>query len=270
MLQLLHLSFMQNALISSVLISILCPSIGIFLVLKRYSMVGDTLAHSSFAGVAIGLVFGFSPIITSFIFTTLCAVFIEILKTYYKQYSDLILPIVLTFSVGIAITLTSSGMAQGNIESFLFGSILTVSRGDLYTILLISIISVILLCVLYEKLVYITFDEDGAKIAQINVKFINYLLSILTGAAISVSIRIIGILVVSSMIAVPVATSMQLGKGFKKTLIFSVIFGFIDVVTGLISSYYLNCAPGGTIALTSVFVLVLVLVFKQLATHKSS
>lgn len=264
MFQLLHLSFMQNALIASILISILCPSIGVFLVLKRYSMVGDTLAHASFAGVAIGLVFGFSPIIISFVFTTFCAILIEVLKNYYKQYSDLILPIVLTFSVGIAITLTSSGRAQGNIESFLFGSILTVSKSDLYTILILSIICVVLLYLFYEKLVYITFDEDGAKISQINVKLINYILSVLTGAAISVSIRIIGILVVSSMIAVPVATAMQLNKSFKSTLVFSVIFGFIDVIVGLISSYYLNCAPGGTIALTSVFVLILTLLFKAI------
>lgn len=268
MFQLLHLSFMQNALIASILISVLCPSIGVFLVLKRYSMVGDTLAHASFAGVAIGLVFGFSPIIAALIFTSLCAILIEILKTYYKQYSDLILPIVLTFSVGIAICLTSSGLAQGNIESFLFGSILTVSKSDLYTILILSIICVILLRIFYEKLLYVTFDEDGAKIANINVKLLNYILSIITGAAISVSIRIIGILVVSSMVAVPVATAMQLNKGFKKTLLFSVIFGFIDVIVGLISSYYMNCAPGGTIALTSVFVLILTLIFKNIINKK--
>ena len=269
MLQLFKLSFMQNAFMAAILISILCPTIGVFLVLKRYSMVGDTLAHSSFAGVAIGLVLGYNPIICAFIFTSICALFIEVLKSYFKQYSDLILPIILTFSVGIAITLTSSGNAQGNIESFLFGSMLTVGKSDLYTIFALSIACVILLVVLYEKLVYITFDEDGAKIAQINVKLLNYIFSLLVGAAISVSIRIIGILVVSSMVAVPVATAMQMKKGFKATLFYSILFGFIDVIFGLISSYYLNCAPGGTIALTSVGVLILVLLSRITVTRKA-
>lgn len=269
MLEVFHLSFMRNAFMAAILISILCPSIGVFLVLKRYAMVGDTLSHASFAGVAIGLVLGESPIIYAFIFTSICAVLIELLKNYYKQYSDLILPIILTFSVGIAITLTSSGKAHGNIESFLFGSILTVEKSDLYTILILSIICVVLLKTLYEKLVYITFDENGAKVANINVKLINYVFALLVGASISVSIRIIGILVVSSMVAVPVATAMQLNGSFKKTLIYSVIFGFIDVIFGLIMSYYLNCAPGGTIALTSVFVLVTVLIVRVLAKEKA-
>jgi zinc transport system permease protein len=269
MLQLFQLTFMRNAVIAAILISVLCPTIGIFLVLKRYSMVGDTLAHSSFAGVAIGLVLGYNPIIIAFIFTSICAISIEFLKSYFKQYSDLILPIILTFSVGIAITLTSSGNAAGNIESFLFGSMLTVGTSDLYTIIALSILCIVLLIVLYDKLVYITFDEDGAKISQINVKLLNYIFAILAGAAISVSIRIIGILVVSSMVAVPVATAMQLKKGFKTTLIFSIIFGFIDVIIGLISSYFINCAPGGTIALTSVAVLILVLLFNVIAVKKA-
>lgn len=262
MLEVFHLSFMRNAFIAAILISILCPSIGIFLVLKRYAMVGDTLAHASFAGVAIGLVLGQSPIIYAFIFTSICALLIEFLKNYYKQYSDLILPIILTLSVGVAITLTSSGKAHGNIESFLFGSILTVEKSDLYTILALSIICVIALKILYRKLLYITFDEEGAKIANINVKFINYIFALLVGASISVSIRIIGILVVSSMVAVPVATAMQLNKSFKKTFVFSIIFALIDIIFGLILSYYLNCAPGGTIALTSVLILIIVIISK--------
>ncbi|AJA49632.1 putative metal transport system membrane protein TP [Clostridium pasteurianum DSM 525 = ATCC 6013] len=262
MLEVFHLSFMRNAFMAALLISILCPSIGIFLVLKRYAMVGDTLAHASFAGVAIGLVFGQSPIIYAFIFTSICAVLIEFLKNYYKQYSDLILPIILTLSVGVAITLTSSGKAHGNIESFLFGSILTVEKTDLYTILILSIVCVITLKILYEKLLYVTFDEEGAKIANINVKFINYIFAILVGASISVSIRIIGILVVSSMVAVPVATAIQLNKSFKKTFIYSIIFALVDIILGLILSYYLNCAPGGTIALTSVLVLIIIIISK--------
>jgi zinc transport system permease protein len=256
---------MQNALMAAVLISILCPAIGVFLVLKRHSMMGDTLAHASFAGVAIGIMLGFNPIISSFVFTSAAGVLIEILRDYYRKYAELILVIMLTLSIGIAITIISTGNSSGNINSYLFGSILTVSKEDLITILIMSIISVIMLIILYNQMIYITFDEEGARIAGIKVKLINYLFALLIGATISVSIRIMGILVLSSMIAVPVATALQLNRGFKQTLMFSMLFGFIDIVAGLILSYYINSAPGGMIALTSVAVLVLVLIFKKSA-----
>ena len=259
----LHYTFMQNALMASIFISILCPFVGVFLVLRRHSMIGDALAHSSFAGVAIGLLIGYNPIITAFIFTSICAILIEFLRDYYKKYSDLILVIVLTLSVGIAITLISSGQTHANVNSYLFGSILTVSKQDLVTVMILSVISVITLVFLYEKLVYITLDEEGAKISGVNVKLINYLFALLVGCTISVSIRVIGILVISSMIALPVATALQLNKGFKKTLIFSILFGSFDMLSGVILSYNINCSPGGTIALVSVAVLIVVIIVKQ-------
>lgn len=246
MIELFRLSFMQNALLASVMIAILCPLIGIFLVLKRHSMVGDALSHASFAGVAIGIFIGVNPMITTFIFVTICAVLIELLRNSFKQYSDLILPIILTLSVGIAITLTTSGRASGNIESFLFGSILTVGKSDLVLILIISVVSIFLIAIFYNNFLYTTFDEQGARVSGINTKFLNYIFSIVVGFVISVSIRITGILVVSSLLAVPVAAAMQFKKGFKSTLILSILFSFIDVLVGLFSSYYLNCAPGGT------------------------
>lgn len=259
----LQYSFMKNALIASMFISILCPCVGVFLVFKRHSMIGDTLSHSSFAGVAIGILLGFNPLITAFIFTSLCGVFIEYLRNYYKKYSELILVIILTLCVGIAITIISSGKANANINSYLFGSILTLTSKDLISIIVISIVSITTLIILYNQLLYITFDEEGAKVTGIKVKFINYLFSLLVCATISVSIRIIGLLVLSSMLAVPAATALQLNKGFKSTLMFSMLFGFFDIMSGLILSYYINCAPGGSIALVSVFTLFSVIICKK-------
>lgn len=255
--------FMRNAFMAGVVVSVLCPIIGLFIVLRRNSMIGDTLSHSSFAGVAIGLVFGVNPIISAFLFTTICAVIIEFLRGYYKKYAELVMSIVLTLSLGIAIILISTGKANANVNSYLFGSILTVSKSDLLIIATAGIICLLILKVIYNKLIYITFDEEGAKTAGINVKFINYLFTILVGATISLSIRIMGILVISSIIVVPVATSMQLKKNFNKTLILSVLFGLIDILLGLVLSYYFNSAPGGTIALTSVIVLVITLLLKR-------
>jgi zinc transport system permease protein len=260
----LQYSFMQNAIIAGVFISILCPTVGVFLVLKRYSMMGDALSHASFAGVALGLVLGYNPIICSFIFTSACGLSIEILRDYYKKFAELILVIIMTFAIGIAITLISTGRANANVNSYLFGSILTVSQNELYTVFILSIISVITLSLLYNQLLYITFDESGAQVAGVKVRLINYLFTLLVGATISVSIRIMGILVISSMIAMPVAAALQLHKGFKATLYLSIIFGFIDIMVGLILSYYVDSAPGGTIALTSVAVLLIILMVKKL------
>ena len=263
-----QLNFMQNAFLAGLIISILCPLIGHFLVLRRYSMIGDTLSHSSLAGVAIGLVIGANPIITAFLFTTLCAVIIEFLRGYYKKYAELVMSIVLTLSLGIAILLISSGKASAKVNSYLFGSILTVSNQDILLIFIVGIICIITLILLYNKLVYITFDEEGAKTAGIKVKLINYIFTILVGATISMSIRIMGILVISSIIVVPVATAMQIKKGFKFTLILSIIFGMFDILFGLLLSYYVNSAPGGTIALTSVFTLFIVIIVNNFVTKR--
>ncbi len=225
---------------------------------------GDTLSHASFAGVALGLVINRNPIICAFIFTSVCALLIEYLRNYYKKFSEIILVIVMTLSVGIAITLISTGKTKANVNSYLFGSILTVSKVDLYTMLALSIISVILICILFNKLLYITFDESGAEVAGINVNSVNYIFALLVGATISLSIRIMGILVISSMIAMPVATALQLNKGFKFTFFSSIVFGFIDIIVGLLISFYIDCAPGGTIAITSVLVLLSLLIFKKI------
>jgi zinc transport system permease protein len=256
---------MQNALIISVFISILCPMIGIFLVLKRYSMIGDTLAHSSLAGVAIGLLSGLNPILSAFVFTSICGILIEFLKNYYRKYAELILAIVLSLSVGIAITIMSSGKVSANVNSFMFGSILTVTRMDLYTVLLLTLFSVLAIILLYNQLVLLTFDEEGAKIAGVNVKLINYIFSILVACTISVSIRIVGVLVLSSMLALPVAAALQLKKGFKATLLFSILFSIIDIISGIFISYYIDCAPGGVTAIVSVLMLILVITYVKLS-----
>ncbi len=256
-------AFMRNALLVSAFISILCPCIGIFLVLRRYSMIGDTLSHASLAGIALGLLCGQSPVLGAFIFTSFCGAMIEFLRTYFKKYTDLILTIVLSLSVGIAITLISSGRLHANVDSFLFGSVLTVTKLDMVTIVILSVISVLTLIFLYNQLLYIAYDEETAKIAGVKVKLINYVFSILVASTISVSIRIVGILVLSSMIALPVATALQFGKGFRFTLVFSIFFSVLDILSGLYFSYYLNVAPGGFTALVSVAVLVAVILIRK-------
>lgn len=253
----LALPFMQNALMAGAMIAILCPIVGIFLVLRRYSMMGDTLAHSSLAGIAIGIAIGISPTLSSVIFTTLAAFFIEFLRDRFKRYAEILMSVVMTLSVGISIVLVSSGAANTNINQYLFGSILTVTRADLFMVLAVAILTIGVVIYYYNQLIYTTFDEDGAFISKIKVKRVNYIFALLMGLSVSVSIRITGVLVISSLIVLPVASAMQFKRGFKQTLFLSIFIGLIDVLMGLVFSYVLNSAPGGTIALMSVLTMMI-------------
>lgn len=257
-------SFMQNAFFISLCIAILCPCIGIFLVLKRYSMIVDTLAHSSLAGVTLGLLFRDSPVLTSFLFTAFAGLAIEFLRQYFKKYTDLILSIVLSISVGIAITLISSGHLHANADAYLFGSMLTVSPMDMAATAILSLAAVLLIAFNYHQLLYITYDEDASRIAGVHVKRLNYLFAFLVAAAISVSIRSVGILVITSMITLPVASALQLKKGFGATFLASLAYSFLSILGGFFLSYYIGAAPGGVTALTAAFLLLATLFVKHL------
>lgn len=260
----LQYTFIQNAILISFMIAILCPCIGIFLVVRRYSMIGDTLSHSSLAGVSVGLLLNKNPILSAFLFTSLCGALIEFLRRYYKKYTDLILSIVLSLSVGIAITIISSGKLKTNAEGYLFGSILTVTKADIITVFILGVITILVVFLLYHQLLYLSYDEEAARIAGVRVSLINYVFSILVASCIAVSVRIVGVLVLSSMISLPVATAMQLEKGFRTTLLASIAFSIFNILTGLFLSYYINVAPGGFTAVVSVIMLMLVMLLKQI------
>jgi len=230
-------------------------------------MIGDTLAHASLAGVTLSLVSARNPVVGAFVFTAVCGGFIELLRTRFRKNADLILPIILAFSVGIAITIMSSGRLRVNADSFLFGSILTVTRTDMALVAALGVISVLTVVFLYHRLIYIAYDEEAAAIAGVRVRIINYVFMVLSAAAVSVTIRIVGVLVISSMITLPVATALQFEGGFKRTLILSVIFSVIYIMAGLVLSYYLGVAPGGFTALVSVAGIILIIMGKKVHKH---
>ena len=256
-------TFMQNALIISICIAVLCPCIGLFLVLKRYSMIGDTLAHSSLAAVTLGLLFRESPVLVSFVFTAFAGMMIEFLRQYFKKYTDLILSVVLSVSVGIAITLISSGRLHANADAYLFGSMLTVSNEDMAITGLLSLAAVLTVILNYHQLLYITYDEEAARVAGAHVKVLNYVFAFLVAAVISVSIRSVGILVITSMITLPVASALQLGKGFRATFLAAMVYSFLSILGGFFASYYIGAAPGGVTALFAAGLLLVTILAKK-------
>lgn len=261
----LQYDFMQRALIIGVIVSLNCSTIGLFLVLRRFSMVGDTISHVALAGVALGMVTGIYPIYSAVVVSIVASIGIEKLRKTYSEYSELALSIVLAAGIGVASLLISLDQANTNgIMSYLFGSIALVTTKDLKMIAIIGSIILAVVIFSYRALFYITFDEESAKYAGVEVKIINLFFSILIALTITLSMRIVGILLVSSLMVLPVATSLQIAKSFKAALIYSNIFGLISVISGLIVSFYLDLAPGGSIVMISLMILIIVIIIKTI------
>lgn len=265
MMEILQYDFMQKAFAAGIMVAFTCPLIGIFIVLKRLSMIGDTLSHASLAGIAAGMLWGFYPFWGALIFSMIAAFLIERLRKSFARYEELSNSIILSTGIGLAVVFI--GLAKGyntDLMGYLFGSIAAVSTQDIYLMIFLSIIIIFSVFILYHKLFYIAFDEEGAQISGISVSFLNIYLTLLTAFTVVVSMRIVGVFMVSSLLVIPVASAMQVGKGFKNTLWLSVAFALIAVIIGLFLSYYLDIAPGGTIVLFSVLILIMTLIFNGL------
>ena len=261
----LQYDFMRRALIIGIIVSLNCSTIGLFLVLRRFSMVGDTISHVALAGVAVGMVTGIYPIYSAIVVSIVASIGIEKLRKTYSEYSELALSIVLAAGIGIASILISLDQANTNgIMSYLFGSIALVTAKDLKMIVIMGTIILAMVMFLYRALFYITFDEESACYAGIRVGRINIFFSILIALTITISMRIVGILLVSSLMVLPVATSLQIAKSFKSALVYSNIFGIISVISGLVVSFYLDLAPGGSIVIISLIILIVTIFTKRI------
>ena len=265
MFELLSYEFMQRAFAAGLLVAIICPLIGTFVVMRRLSMIGDTLSHASLAGIAAGMLAGIYPMLGALIFSLAAAIGIEKLRKRFSQYAELSISIVLSASIGLAVVLISLAKSfNADLMSYLFGSIIAVNMIDIYIILGLSIIILVSVWLFYKEFFYISFDEEGAELAGIPVSNLNMYFTALTAMTIVVSMRVVGILMVSSLMVVPVACSLLISKSFKNTIFLSVIFALVSVIIGLFTSYYFDLAPGGSIVLTSVFILLAVLTAKKI------
>jgi zinc transport system permease protein len=263
MLEIFQYGFMQRALIAGVMIAVICSAIGTFIVLKRLSMIGDGLSHIALGGVALGLFLNVNPVLTALIFSVLSAIGINRLKGA-KIFGDV--AIAIFFSAGLAVAVVLLSLARGfNVDlfSYLFGSILTVNESDLQVMLGMGVFTLAAVVIFYKELFYITFDEVSARASGIPVEKLNTLLVVLTAITVVVSLKIVGILLVSSLLVVPVATSLQIARNFKETILSSMVFAIFSVVMGLIFSFYFNLAAGGAIVLTSVVIFLIVMIYKK-------
>lgn len=263
-LEILGYSFIQKGLVAGIAIAIICSLMGMFLVLRRYSLFGDALSHMAFGGISLGLFTGIYPLWTAFIVSVLGALGITRLRKSTKISGDAAIAVLLVSGLGIGVLLISAtGGFKVDLFSFLFGSILLISSEDLLLILGISTGIVVTLVALRKQLLHMTFDEEQAKVCGINTDKLNYIFVVLASITVITSMRLVGILLISALIVLPNITAIMFGKGFKKTVILSVSMSIISVVSGIILSYYLDLAPSGTIVMISVAILVSTLFFKN-------
>ncbi len=263
-LEILTYSFMHRALISGIAIAILCSVVGLFLVLRRYSLFGDAIAHSSFGGIALGLLVGVYPLWTAYGVSIVSALIITKIKDRYNISGDASIAVLL--SSGIAIGLVIIGFSGGftiDIFSFLFGSILLVSVDDTILILLLTGVILTVILLLYRQILYSTFNEEQAKVSGIPVEKINYLIVFMAGITVVTSIQLVGVLLISALFVIPNVTAIMYGKGFKQTAIISMSFSVFSVVVGILISYVFDITPAGTIVLLSIGMLAGTMVIKS-------
>lgn len=260
--------FMQRAFIVGILLAVIIPCIGIIVVLKRLSMIGDALSHSSLAGVAAGLVLGINPILGAIATCIAAALGIEAIRKKIPKYSEMSIAIIMSAGIGLAGVLSGFVRNAANFNSFLFGSIVAISDFELMLVIGISCTVMLSFILLYKELFYIAFDERSARLAGVPIKVVNFIFTILTAATVSVAARTVGALIVSSMMVVPVACAMQFGKSYKQTVLYSVGFAVFSTVTGLFLAYYARLKPGGTIVLVGVFCFIICLIINKVSSKR--
>ena len=268
----LQFDFLRYTLYTGILIGIIAPLLGTFLVVRRLSLLADALSHVTLAGIAFGLLlekqflsFTLSPIYSGMGFSVIGAMLIEKLRSVYKSYEEIGIPIILSGGVGLSVIFIS--LANGfntDLFNYLFGSVSAVSKMDLITIAIIFVIVIVTIFIFYKELLTLSFDEEHATVSGIHSKIIHFIFIVLTALVIAASIRIVGILLVSALMTIPVATAMRFAVSFKQLIVYSIIFAEASVIIGLVSGYYIGIPPGGTIVIISIFFLIFAIMLNNL------
>lgn len=267
---LIHFDFMRYSFISGMLIGILAPLIGTFIVVRRLSLIADALSHVTLGGISFGMLISkiipavtLSPIWSGIVFSVIGALLIERLRSVYKHYEELAIPIIMSLGIGLSVVFIS--LADGfnqDLFGYLFGSISAVTLTDMLIILLIFMFVITFIFLLYKELFVLSFDEEYATIVGVP-RVLHILFMLMVALVISASMRVVGILLVSSLITIPVASAMRVAKGYTQLMIWSVIFGEVSVVLGLILAFYLNISPGGVIVLLLIVILICTIMYRK-------
>ena len=264
MLSLLSYDFMQRAFLAVIAMSLFSPVLGTFLILRRQSLMSDTLSHVSLSGVAFGLVLGISPTISTIAIVLIAAVFLEYLRTVYKNFMEIGTAILMSTGLAVSLIVMSKGKSSSSmsLDQYLFGSIVTISQEQV--VFLFAIAAVVLLLTLFLRPMYIlTFDEDTAFVDGLPVRTMSILFNMVTGVAIALMIPAAGALLVSTIMVLPASIALRLGKNFKSVMLLASAIGFLGMVAGLYISYYAETPASASITIIFVAVFLLVSLLKR-------
>lgn len=262
--------FMIRALIAASFMAIIAPLLGVFLVLRRQSLLADTLSHVSLAGIALGFLINLNPTITTLIVVVLSALVLEYIRKLYSSYSEVSTAVLMSGGLAVALILMNLNKGENtmNINQYLFGSIITINWAQVKMLGLLMVIILIVFVFLRRPMYVLTFDEETAHVDGLPVNLLSILFNVLTGVAITVMIPIAGALLVSAIIILPGTISMKLGKTFNQVIIVSIFVGFIGMISGLIGSYQLDTPPGATITLVFIALFIVVNIYDSLKRRK--
>lgn len=264
MLEMLDYPFMQRALIAGLIIAVLASLSGSFIVLRRYSLLSETLAHVSLVGVAIGLLFGIAPLWMAVAASLVASWLIEYLRSVHGLYSDSVLAIFLSGSLALAIVIVSmAGSFNASLFSYLFGSILSVSNEDLWVIGAFGTVGMGLLLAFFKELYFIAFDEEVARASGIRVVWLNFMLVSVIAVIIAISIRVVGTLLIGALMVIPPVAAIRFGMGFYPTTLLSVLIALVAVVAGLSLSYLFSLPSGAAIVLCLLVFFIIALVINR-------
>lgn len=249
----LGLAFMQRALIAALLAGVTSPAIGAYIVQRRLSLLGDGLGHVAIAGVGLALATGTAPLPVAVIVAIGGAIVIELLRQSGKASADVAMAILFYGGLATGVLLAGLvGQGTGTLSNYLFGSLLTISETDLWLILALAAIILVATIGLMPQLFAVCTDEDFAKVMGLPVKAYNLLIVILAAITVTVSMRTVGLLMVSALMVVPVATANNVLIGFKRSFFTALGLGVVAAVAGVIGSYYLNAPPGSLIVVLTI------------------
>jgi zinc transport system permease protein len=264
MMEMLNYPFMQNAFIAGLMIAILASLSGSFIVLRRYSLLSETLAHVSLVGVSVGILFGLSPLWMAVIASLIASWLIEYLRSVHGIYSDSVLAIFLSGSLALAIVIVSlAGSFNASLFSYLFGSILSVSDDDLWVMGIAGSFSIALLLIFFKELYFIAFDEDVARAGGIRVTLLNFMLVSVIAIIIALSIRVVGTLLIGALMVIPPVAAIRFGMGFYPTTLLSIAIALVSVVAGLSASYLFSLPSGAAIVLCLLIIFIVALVVNR-------
>ncbi|EHJ55664.1 hypothetical protein HMPREF9318_01662 [Streptococcus urinalis FB127-CNA-2] len=265
-LDILFYDFMQRAVLSVIAISVFAPILGIFLILRRQSLMSDTLSHVSLAGVALGILFGVSPTWTTIIVVVLAAVLLEYLRVVYKHYMEISTAILMSLGLALSLIIMSKSKSNSSmsLEQYLFGSIITISMEQVIALFVIAIIVLVLTLLFIRPMYILTFDEDTAFVDGLPVRMMSVLFNIVTGVAIALTIPAAGALLVSTIMVLPASIAMRIGKNFKSVIFLGILIGFVGMVTGIFMSYYWETPASATITMIFISIFILVAIFNKL------